>query len=121
MDILLGRMVLIFVLSFYTICEYEGNCFEFFRISSINTFYSTNILPKTIQPKTHLPFRQPKKVDQFWRNEHTNLQNGEPVSTNLNEDQISEKMGQTDSLIHFELKKIIEQFGFSGFDLVGKR
>lgn len=62
-----------------------------------------------------------KKVDQFWRNEHTNLQNGEPVSTNLNEDQISEKMGQTDSLIHFELKKIIEQFGFSGFDLVGKR
>ena len=61
MDILLGRMVLIFVLSFYTICEYEGNCFEFFRISSINTFYSTNILPKTIQPKTHLPFRQPKK------------------------------------------------------------
>jgi hypothetical protein len=38
MDILLGRMVLIFVLSFYTICEYEGNYFEFFRISSINTF-----------------------------------------------------------------------------------
>jgi hypothetical protein len=30
-------------------------------------------------------------------------------------------MMQTDSLIHFELKKIIEQFGFSGFDLVGKR
>lgn len=61
-----------------------------------------------------------KKVDQFWRSELRKLQNGEAVSTNLNEDRISEKMGQTDSLNHFELRKIVEKFGFPGFDLVGK-
>lgn len=61
-----------------------------------------------------------KKVDQFWRNELTKLQNGEAVSTNLTLDQIIAKSAQVDSSNYFELKKIIEQFGFPGFDLVGK-
>jgi hypothetical protein len=61
-----------------------------------------------------------KKIDQFWRNESTNLQNGDPVTTKLNKDQISKKMIQVDSSNYHELKKILEQFGFPGYDLVEK-
>jgi hypothetical protein len=61
-----------------------------------------------------------KIVDQFWRTELRKVQNGEAVSTSFNEDQISRKMIQVDSSIYHELKEIVEQFGFPGYDLVGK-
>lgn len=61
-----------------------------------------------------------KKADQVWRIESTKLQNGNPITTNLNKDQISEKMGQVDSSNYHELKEIVEQFGFPGYDLVGQ-
>lgn len=61
-----------------------------------------------------------KIVDQFWRTELRKLQNGEAVSTAFNENEISKKMIQVDSSNYHELKKILEQFGFPGYDLVGK-
>ncbi len=61
-----------------------------------------------------------KKVDQFWRGEGIKLQNGEEVSTRLILYEIIKKSIETDSLNHIEIKRIVEEHGFPGFDLVGK-
>ncbi|MCP9766498.1 hypothetical protein EGI22_01170 [Lacihabitans sp. LS3-19] len=87
----------------------------FFTLLTFSTFSQKTLNGNLISRLDSL-----KKVDQFWRNESTKLQNGDPVTTNLNKDQISEKMIQVDSSNYHELKKILEQFGFPGFDLVGK-
>jgi hypothetical protein len=57
-------------------------------------------------------------VDQKWRSMFTKIQNGEIDSISL--DRVIMKMKATDSLNLFFLRQIFKQYGFPGYNLIGK-
>jgi hypothetical protein len=61
-----------------------------------------------------------KLVDQKWRGMIRQYNNNEIDTTQFNIDELASKMNQFDSLNYYNLKLIVDKFGFPGYDIVGQ-